>query len=390
MDQKTLFLSDFYRRDYSMTELCLRYGVSRKTGYKWVRRYECGGPPALADRSRRPRTCPHQTAPEVIGALLDARRHHPSWGPKKLLAVLGRRYPLWPWPAASTAGAILQRHGLVPAQRRRRRLGHPGRPRHLAMAPNEIWTIDFKGQFRLLSGSYCYPLTLADSFSRYLLTCRALTSPAHEPTQAVLTRVFREFGLPQAIRSDNGAPFASTALGRLSRLSVWWIRLGIRPELIEPARPDQNGAHERMHRTLKRETTRPAAASLGGQQRRFNVFRETFNDERPHEALGQRTPASIYQPSPRDFPSRMPRLEYPSHYEVRLVSRNGGIRWHSNWVNVSHVLAEQHVGLEEIDDGQWNVYFGPVTLGRLHERSLKIVDHLGRSTRRQVSPMSQD
>jgi len=256
-------------------------------------------------------------------------------------------------------------------------------------APNLIWTADFKGQFRTRDGIYCYPLTVVDGYSRFLLGCQALDSTAHVGAQPVFRRLFQEFGLPQLIRTDNGVPFATCALARLSQLSVWWIRLGIYPELIEPSHPEQNGRHERMHRTLKAETTRPAAGHRASQQRRFNDFRDEFNNDRPHEALGQDTPASRYRPSPRPFPARLPALEYPSHYETRLVSRNGGIRWSSQWVNVSHVLGGEYVGLEEIDDGIWDVYFGRLKLGRFHERTLRIVDALGRSERRRLLPMSR-
>jgi hypothetical protein len=237
-------------------------------------------------------------------------------------------------------------------------------------APNEIWTADFKGHFRTRDSIYCYPLTVVDGYSRYLLGCQGLRSTAHHESKPV----FR----------------ATTALGRLSQLSVWWIRLGIYPELIEPAQPQQNGRHERFHKTLKAETARPPKGHLASQQRRFNVFREEYNQERPHEALAQEVPASRYQASPRPFPNRLPSIEYPGHYEKRLVSRNGGIRWNSRWVNVSHVLGGEYVGLEEINNGLWDVYFGPLKLGRLDESDLRIEDSLGRKSRRRLLPMSPD
>jgi hypothetical protein len=260
-------------------------------------------------------------------------------------------------------------------------------------APNDTWTADFKGHFKTRNGCYCYPLTLADGCSRYLLECQALRSTEIVLAKPVFLRAFREYGLPDRIRTDNGVPFATTALGRLSTLSVWWIRLGILPELIEPASPQQNGRHERMHKTLKAETTRPPAATLQAQQVRFNRFRQEFNAERPHEALDQDTPASHYRPSRRTLPSRLPSIEYPGHFEVRLVSRNSGIRWKKHWVCVTHTLAGEHVGLEEVDDGLWDVYFGPVKLGRMDERRLRIEDHKGRyirKTRPGMSPMSPD
>jgi hypothetical protein len=272
----------------------------------------------------------------------------------------------------------------VPIQRQRRRLGHPGKPTSQILAPNDVWSADYKGQFRTGDGRYCYPLTVADGFSRYLLGCEALTSTAVHEAKPIFTRLFHEYGLPARIRSDNGVPFATTTLARLSKLSAWWVRLGILPELIEPGHPEQNGRHERMPRTLKAETTRPAAGSRAAQQRRFNVFREEFNHERPHEALDQETPAACYAPSPRPMPDRLLPVEYPDRFEVRYVSANGGIRWNSRWVNVSTVCIGEYVGLEEIDDGVWNVYFGPLRLGRLSERHMRIEDEYGRLYRRRV------
>ena len=390
MDQKTQFIADYQRGLFSLAELCRRFGISRKTGYKWIERYETLGVSGLTDRSRRPDSCPHETEPKIVEAILCARRRHPTWGAKKLIVLLKRKKPTWSWPARSTVCDILNRHDLIPKKRRRRSQGHPGRPTTPMTEPNEIWTADFKGEFRTLDGIYCYPLTVADGFSRCLLACHGLFSTAHAGAKPVFRRLFQELGLPKFIRTDNGVPFATSAIARLSRLSVWWVRLGIYPELIEPASPQQNDRHERMHRTLKAETTRPAASTRLAQQRRFNCFREEFNDVRPHEAIGQLTPSSLYHPSPRPYPRRLPPMEYPAHFEVRLVSRNGGIRWNSRWVNVSHVLGEQYVGLEEIDNGIWTVYFGPIELGRFDERDFKITDTLGRKARKTVSPMSPD
>jgi hypothetical protein len=256
--------------------------------------------------------------------------------------------------------------------------------------PNAVWTADFKGHFRTRDGQYCYPLTVVDGFSRYLLECQGLRSTAIELARPVFLRLFGDFGLPRIIRTDNGVPFATTALGRLSTLSVWWVRLGIRPELIEPAHPEQNGSHERMHRTLKRETARPPRGNLAAQQSRFNHFRREYNEDRPHEALDQETPASMYTPSPRTLPSKLPSIDYPRHFEVRYVSANGGIRWKCDWVCVTHTLAGEYVGLEEVGDALWDVYFGPIKLGRMDERQRRIEDHKGRWLRRKVLPMSPD
>jgi transposase InsO family protein len=382
MDQKTQFIADYLREVLSITELCELYGISRKTGYKWIDRYIHNGPAGLEEYSRRPHQTPNQTAPEITEALLGIRRRHPTWGAKKLLPILHKRQPDWELPGRSTVCAILNRNGLVPKKRRRRHIGHPGKPTTQMLAPNDIWCTDFKGQFKTGDGAYCYPLTVTDGYSRFLLCCQGLHSTAVTGVKPMFTRLFKEYGLPQRIRSDNGAPFATTTLARLSSLSAWWIRLGILPDLIEPGKPQQNGRHERMHRTLKAETTKPPAGNLTAQQRKFNRFREEFNFERPHEALDQETPASIYVPSRREMPNKIPPLEYPDRFEVRYVSANGGIRWNKDWVNVSTVCAGEYVGLEEIDDGVWNVYFGPLKIGRFHERLMRIEDEYGRIKRK--------
>ena len=381
MDQKTQFIADYLRQTLDTTELCQLYGISRKTGYKWIERYLENGPQGLEERSRRPGTCPNQTPDAIVEALIAVRQHHPSWGAKKLLPFVEKRHPDWDLPSRSTVCDILKRRGLIPRQRRRRVIGHPGKPSSLMLAPNAIWCADFKGQFKTGDGLYCYPLTVTDGYSRYLLGCQGLSSTRTIEAKPVFTRLFKEFGLPERIRSDNGVPFATNTLARLSALSAWWVRLGILPDLIEPGKPQQNGRHERMHRTLKAETTRPPAANRRAQQRKFNRFQKEFNDERPHEALDMATPASLYVPSSREMPNRLPPLEYPDRFEVRYVSYNGGIRWNKGWVNVSITCAGEYVGLEEIDDGVWNVYFGPLKLGRLLERHMRIEDAYGRLKR---------
>lgn len=365
-------LVDWQSGLFTVSFLAERHGVSRKTLYKWIERFETEGPAGLEDRLRRPRQHPNQT-PEVIEtAIAEFRRRHPDWGPKKIVHVLTERDGQTSWPARSTAAAILKRHGLVKGRPRRRSFGHPGRPTSVAESANAVWATDFKGEFLTGDGVYCYPLTVTDLYSRYLLGCKGLLSTKTDGVKKSFERLFREYGLPETIRSDNGVPFASTGLGRLSRLSVWWMKLGIRPELTQPAHPEQNGSHERMHRTLKRATTRPARPDLKSQQKRFDDFRTEFNTERPHESIGMMKPADLYRPSPRAFPSVLPTIEYPGHYEVRRVSRNGGIRWKTGWLSVSHPLIDEYVGLEEVDDGVWSLYFGSLLLGRFDEREKKL------------------
>jgi putative transposase len=357
---------------YSMSELCARFGISRKTGYKWLERYQAEGLTGLKDQSRVPHSCPHRTAAKTEAALVRAREAHPHWGPKKLLPYLARTQPELSLPAQSTAGELLKRHGLIQERPRRRKPVHPGTATLSADAPNDVWQADFKGEFPTRDGRLCYPLTVTDAHSRFLLACRALPSTQHLGAQAVFTQVFREFGLPQAIRTDNGSPFASTAIGGLSRLSVGWIKLGIEHQRITPGRPQENGRHERMHRTLKAETTRPPGWDLADQQGRFDDFRGEFNEERPHEALGQRPPRSRYLPAGRELPRRLPEPEYEGHLSVRRVSAGGSISFGSRPLFISEVLAGEQVGLEEVEDGIWSVSFYAVLLGRFHVREWQV------------------
>jgi putative transposase len=317
----------------------------------------------------------------VVAAIIEARRHHPTWGAKKRLAILTKQHPPWPWPARSTVCEILSRNGLVPRKRRRRLISHPGQPATSMSAPHQLWTADVKGHFTTGNGRYCSPLTVAEGDSRFLLACQALPSTAVPEAKPVVTRAFQEFGLPSRLRPANGGPFATNALARLSQLSAWWVRRGILPGFIQPGHPQHNGRHERLHRTLKADTTRPPAATRRAQQQRFNRFREEVNHQRPHEALDMQTPAALYEPSPRPMPSKLPPLAYPDRFEVRYVSAHGGIRWNRRWVNVSITCAGEYVGLEEIDDGVWKVSFGPLKLGRLLERHTRIEDAYGKLQR---------
>lgn len=373
MLQREEFIRLVHQRRHPITELCIAFGISEKTGHKWLARFHREGVAGLADRSHVPHLAPHQISPRLRRSITALREKHPTWGARKLRAVLARSSPEITWPAPSTIGELLLREGLIHSTRRKRRSTALGAPLDsgltIARAPNDVWTTDFKGEFRLRPGPYCYPLTVLDAQSRYLLGCRALLSTATVPVKVVFTRLFERFGLPEVIRSDNGVPFASSnALARLSTLSVWWIRLGIRPERIAPGHPQQNGQHERMHKTLKAEATRPPSASLRDQQTRFDRFRREYNSVRPHEALGQREPSSCYTPSARAFPDRLRALEYPAHLEVRRVS-DGMIAWHGRYLWLTKALSGEDVSLEETDDDTWTISFGPLALGTYHPPS---------------------
>lgn len=349
-----------------MTELCERYGVSRKTGYKWLARYQSAQ--GVAELSRRPHHCPTAVPPDIEARLIRFRQAHPLWGPKKLRAELQKLDPTTPWPACSTISRVLKRRGLVRMRRRRHRPGHPGRPLTTMDQPNAVWSIDFKGQFRAGLGAWCYPLTIVDGYSRFLLACDALRQPSTAAARAVLERVFRRYGLPTVVRSDNGAPFAGTGLSRLSRLSVWWMRLGIRPELIELASPQQNGRHERLHKTLKAETARPPAATWAAQVRRFQRFRARYNFARPHEALQQQYPGTVFHPSSRPYPTTLPAPEYPATWTPRRVYDSGEIEWRGHRIWLSEVLARETIALHEVADGVWNLHLGAFAIGYLDER----------------------
>jgi transposase InsO family protein len=364
MDERTQFIAACLLAEESMSALCRGFGISRKSGYKWLARYEAGGPPALVDRSHAPHRQPAAVPAGLARAILAGRAKHPQWGPRKLRAWLAQRGD-GPWPAPSTIGVLLHRAGLTVARRRRPRRPDPGVPTAAAGA-NAVWAADFKGWFRTGDGRRCDPLTISDLYSRYLLRCQVVGAAQLELVQPLFEATFREYGLPHVIRTDNGPPFGG--LGLLSRLAVWWIRLGIRPERIAPGHPEQNAVHERMHRTLKAETAAPPQATLTAQQRAFDRFRREYNDERPHEALGQRPPATAYTGSPRCYPARLPEVEYPETFVVRRAHPNGDIKWRGHRVRTSEALAGQLVGVEAIADGQWRVWFGPVALGWLDAR----------------------
>jgi transposase InsO family protein len=377
VEERERFIDDHRLGLYDMTELCARYAVSRKTGYKWLARYDAGGRSALQDRSRAPHHCPHKIPAAVAQLLLASKRQHPDWGPGKLLDWLRPRHPAMSWPATSTAGDLLARHGLVQTRRRRRPQPHPGVVPPVTTAPNDLWAADFKGQFRTGDRCYCFPLTVTDQHTRYLLACHGLLSTRGTGGRPIFDRLFREYGLPRAMRTDNGVPFASTSLHGLTPLNVWWLRLGIQHQRILPAHPQQNGAHERMHKTLKRGACRPPRATLAAQQRAFNRFRQEYNEERPHQFLRGRTPGALYRPSPRPYTGVLPTLEYPHHFIVKRVTHAGTIRFKTRLLYLSTALRQHRVGLEEVDDGIWSLYFCHVLLGRIDERKALMKGQLG-------------
>jgi len=368
VEQRERFIADHRLGMYTMQELCERYAVSRKTGYKWLARFHEGGRRALHDQSRAPHHCPHRMAPALAEQICAARRMHPSWGPRMLIDWLADRDPHTRWPAPSTAGDLLAREGLVKKRRRRRPHFHPGVVAPVTHAPNDLWTADFKGHFRTRDGIYCYPLTIADQHTRFLLTCQALFSTKGVGVRASFERTFRAYGLPRAIRTDNGVPFATTGIHGLSQLNVWWMRLGIQHQRSRPATPQDNAAHERMHKTLKAGAIRPPRGSLAAQQRAFNAFRTLYNEERPHQYLRGRTPARLYRSSPRPYPERLPPLEYPGHFLVKRVTNAGTFRFKHRLLFIANALKQHHIGLEEIDNGIWSIYFNRVLLARLDER----------------------
>jgi len=378
--ERSRFIQDLGSGQWEMGELCEHYGVSRPTGYKWARRYIEEGDAGLEERSRAPRGCPHRTAPGTEDLVLQLHAEH-GWGARKVHRLLKKRLPADGLPCRSTVFDILKRHGMVKSRRRRKKWQHPGAAPLHTTAANEVWTLDFKGQFRTRDGVYCYPLTVLDNYSRYLLCCKGLLNVRTAGAKASLERAFNQYGLPRAIRSDNGSPFASTGIHGLCALNVWWMKLGIVHQRITPASPQENGAHERMHRTLKAETTRPPASNLRGQQRKFDQFLEEYNMERPHEALADETPASLWTPSPRPYPTQLLAPEYPGHFEVRRVSNAGEFIINGCHRFLSQALNGENIGLEAIDDGIWNILYYTTLLGRLDERAGQVTGASFRSER---------
>jgi transposase InsO family protein len=364
VDERTRFVLEQQNSEYTMAELCRIYGIARKTGYLWSRRYEGFGPEGLKDRRYGAGSHPNRTSERVEGWILQLKQAHPSWGAKKLRGHLVNKRSEIGWPALSTFGEILRRAGLSAPQRKRRRTPLYTQPFQTVEGANQLWCADFKGWFRTGDGERVDPLTISDTHSRYLLRCQSVGKTNTEQVLAIFVAAFREYGMPQAIRTDNGPPFASRAIAGISSLSLHWMKLGIHPERIKPGCPQQNGRHERMHRTLKAETAKPPSSNRRAQQRAFDRFRQQYNEERPHEALGQQTPATHYRASARRYPDRVPEPEYDTHVKVKRVYPDGTFFWKGTQVFISKALGKERIGLEAIDERYWTIYFASFPLGR--------------------------
>ena len=369
MEEKKLLIEMWESGMFGVSELADRLGRSRTSVYRWLRRYQQEGAAGLEPRSSAPKNRPGDTSTETILELLALRHQYPRWGAPKLIELYRCAHPDRAALKRSTVFNILKRHGLTTRRKRVRHAAPRTQPFAAADGPNRIWAIDFKGNFCAGNGARCDPLTLQDAHSRYLLRCQLLRKTGREPVKAVLVEAFREYGLPDRIRSDNGSPFASLAVGGLSRLSVWWIKLGIVPERIDPGKPQQNGRLERLHQTLKSEAATPPAATWNLQQSALDEFRDRYNQERPHEALGMKTPSMSYKASEREYPRRLTQLEYPAGWTLARVQRCGDVRIQGGRFFLTEVLAGELVGCEPLDERVWAIWFGPVKLGRVELRA---------------------
>jgi transposase InsO family protein len=366
MEQRFRFIEEWNTQDWSLAELCRFFSVTRTTGYKWLDRYQAAGMDGLRDLSRAPHAHPNQVSEETENQVIALRQRHPLWGARKIHALLLREPGPAAVPAVSTIGNILKAHGLTVPRKRRPQARPSQQPLADASEANKVWCADFKGWFRSADGARIDPLTISDAHTRYLLRCQAVNAADYAHSKPIFEAAFREHGLPERMRTDNGAPFASSGPSGLTGLSVWWIKLGIRPERIQPGKPQQNGRHERMHRTLKQATASPPARDRRAQQRRFDQFREEYNQLRPHQALAQTTPASHDQPSARPYPRRPLDPAYPETWPRRRVSPAGQMRWKNGYVFVSHALEAETVALEPIAEQQWRVWFHFYEVGILN------------------------
>jgi len=388
MDQRMQFIGLFLTQEWCMAALCRHFGISRKTGYKWLRRYTEAGPAGLQHQSRAPHHHPQAVPPEVEQAVCAARHAHPTWGPRKLPDVMGSPPRGQRWPAPSTIGAILQRHGLTVPRRRSRKTPPYTQPFIGCDQPNAVWSADLKGWFRTGDGQRCDPVTINDNYSRYLLRCQAVRPATVTTIQPLFEAAFREYGLPIALRTDNGPPFATTTVGGLSRLAIWWLKLGIRPERIAPGKPAQNGRLERLHRTLKQDTAMPPKHTGHLQQRAFDHFRHEYNHLRPHEALDMQPPAQWYTTSPRPYPLVIPEMTYPADMVTRRVKHQGDIWWHCRHIYLSETLAGEVVGLRQTTETRWDIYFGAIHLAQLNSKTKQLI-HLPKNPKSRKQPKTE-
>lgn len=373
MDQKMQIITFWKEKLYTVTELSEKYGISRKTVYKFINRYLNEGLAGLEERSRSPLFNASKKPDGIRKMILEEKIKHITWGPKKIVARLRYLHPNESWPAPSTAGEWLADHGLVNVRKKRKRVPPYTQPFIGCTKPNDSWSIDYKGQFKTKNKRYCYPFTITDNSSRFLLACDAFLGPRYNETKKTMERVFREHGLPKAIRSDNGTPFASKAIGGLSKLSIWLIKLGITPERIDPGAPQQNGRHERMHRTLKDYIKNNIEFNCEQQQLIFNKFQHEYNFERPHESLDLKPPAFFHENSYREYPEKLPEVNYDLDVKVRKVKHNGDIKFKGTRFYLSELLSKESVGLKEIDNDIWEIFYGFHSIGAIDLRKLKVI-----------------
>jgi len=373
MEQKIKLMIDWKTNRFSKTDLSLKYGISRKTVHKWLSRYAQHGIDGLKEYLRAPKHCPHRTPESIVNLIIQEKLKNRKRGPKKIRAQLQRQYSNVHWPTSSTIAYWLKKQGLIEKRKKRQHVPPYTQPFSDCDSPNAVWSVDYKGQFYMKDSHVCYPLTVSDNYSRYLLRCYGIEGPRYELTRDVLISAFREYGLPEAIRCDNGTPFAGRCVGGLSRLSIWWIRLGIMPERIDKGCPEQNGRHERMHRTLKNEALSPVAGHLKEQRERFEIFRLDYNNNRPHEALNQQPPSSFYHKSNRPYVENPSLPEYDLGCIIRSVRQKGDIKFKGNKYYLTQLLAGQPVGLKEAADGQWRIYYSFYPIATLDLRKNKII-----------------
>jgi putative transposase len=373
MALKIQLVNDWNQGYSSITDLSQKYGISRPTVYKWLKRYEQFGIEGLKEQSRAPKQCPYRTSKEILNLVIQEKLKNRRRGPRKIRAQLRRKHPTLAIPAVSTISYWLKKEGLVEQRKKRWHVPPYTEPFAECNAPNDVWSIDYKGQFHMMDGHVCYPLTLSDNFSRFILGCQALEGPRYDPTRRCLESIFREYGLPQSIRSDNGTPFAGRCIGGLSRLMIWWILLGIIPERIRKGCPQENGRHERMHRTLKSDALNPVARNLKEQQKAFDRYRHDFNNYRPHESLNDQTPGDYYKKSNRPYVEHPHLPDYGQDYLVRHVRHSGDIKFMGRMFYVTELLAGQPVGLRERENGLWQLQFSFYTLGSIDLRKNKLI-----------------